>query len=242
MWECNSTRKCGWKRRLFILSLLCGLILLPAVHSLAQIRMAPPRCTTAQQCLARGIFYYNNDDINDNASEHFKRVISRFSTSSKELEQARYYLASYYQRKYYIQKHRLRGGDRKVLELAAAKYGEFINSYRAGSSQWLADAFFNQALAYLQLGDSKRAYDEMYNMREAKKRDGSVYIYEVVWSPRPEDVVDSYLPTEYLANFGLGVVYGNPSGQQQANVPDSFEQKVLAIRRWCQSQKSKSYK
>jgi hypothetical protein len=186
------------------------------------------------------MFYYNNDDINDNASLHFNLVISRFQRSSKELEQARYYLASYYQRKYYIQKHRLGGGDRKVLELAAAKYGEFINAYKTGSSQLLADAFFNQSLAYLQLGAGKRAYDELYNMREVKGRDGSVYIYEVVWSPRPEDVVDSYVPTEYLANFAMGLVH--PSGPEQAGVPKSFEQKILAIRRWCQSQKSKSYR
>ncbi len=242
MWQCSTNRKCVWKRRPFVLCLLGGLILLSAEHSRAQRRPAPAKCATAQQCLARGMFYYNNDDINDNASRHFNLVISRFQRSSKELEQARYYLASYYQRKYYIQKHRLGEGDRKVLELAAAKYGEFINAYKTGSSQLLAEAFFNQALAYLQLGDSKRAYDEMYNMREVKGRDGSVYIYEVVWSPRPEDVVDSYVPTEYLANFAIGLVYGNPSGQRQAGVPDSFEQKVLAIRRWCQSQKSKSYK
>jgi hypothetical protein len=188
------------------------------------------------------MFYYNNDDINDNASLHFNLVISRFQRSSKELEEARYYLASYYQRKFYIQKHRLGGGDKKILELAAQKYGEFINAYRTGSSQLLAEAFFNQALAYLQLGDNKRAYDEMYNMREVKSRDGSVYIYEVVWSPRPEDVVDSYLPTESLGNFGMGIVSGSPSGPYQTGVPTSFEQKVLAIRRWCQSQKSRSYK
>lgn len=241
MWECYSNRKCNWKHRIFILSLLGGLILLPAVHCRA---MPPPpqKCVSAQQCLARGMFYYNNDDINDNASQHFNLVISRFSRSSKELEQARYYLASYYQRKYYIQKHRLRRDDRKVLELAATKYGEFINNYKSGSSQLLADAFFNQALAYLQLGDSKRAYDEMYNMREVRSRDGSVYIYEVVWSPRPEDVVDTYLPTESLGNFGMGLVRSNASSAQQVGVPDSFEQKVLVLRRWCQSQKSKSYK
>ena len=241
MWECNSNRKCAWKRRPFIL-LLSGLILLPAVHPQALMTPPPPRCANAQQCLARGMFYYNNDDINDNASQHFNLIISRFSRSSKELAQARYYLASYYQRKYYIQKHRLRKDDRRVLELAAAKYGEFVNNYKAGSSQWLADAFFNQALAYLQLGDSKRAYDEMYNMREAKGRDGSVYIYEIVWSPRPEDVVDSYVPTESLGNFGMGLVSGKPYGPQQVGVPDSFEQKVLVLRRWCQSQKSRSYK
>lgn len=240
MWERNSNRKCAWKRRRFVLSLLAGFILLSAVHSRAVMTAPVPRCASAQQCLAKGMFYYNNDDINDNASQHFNLVISRFSRSSKEVEQARYYLASYYQRKYYIQKHRLRRDDSKVLELAAAKYGEFINNYKNGS-QFLADAFFNQALAYLQLGDSKRAYDEMYNMREVRGRDGSVYIYEVVWSPRPEDVVDSYLPTESLGNFGMGLVSGNNS-VQQSGVPSSFEQKVLVLRRWCQSQKSKSYK
>jgi len=241
MWECSANRKWAQNRRHFILALLSGLILLSAEQSQAQKRPASPKCATAPQCLAKGMFYYNNDDINDNASQHFNLVISRYQRSSKELEQARYYLASYYQRKYYIQKYRLGQGDRKVLELSAVKYGEFINAYRNGSSQLLAEAFFNQALAYLQLGDSKRAYDEMYNMREAKGRDGSVYIYEVVWSPRPEDVVDSYVPTEYLGSFAMGLVSGNTS-TQQVGVPNSFEQNVLAIRRWCQSQKSRSYK
>ena len=78
-------------------------------------------------------------------------------------------------------------------------------------------------------------------MRDANGRDGSVYIYEIVWSPKPEDVVDNYVPTKSLADFTLGVLSGQ-AYQNQGGVPlNSFEQKVAAIKRWCQSRKSKSY-
>ena len=190
------------------------------------------KCSTAEQCLSLGLFYYNNDDISDKASQQFKLVMTRYPRSAKQVETAQYYLASYYQRKYYIQVQRLgvgKGGS-AVLKLAAAEYRNYTDQYyKSGSSQWLADAFFNLALVYLQMGDTTSAYNELSKMRDAEWRDQSVYVYEVVWSLRPEDVVNGSLSTSSLANFALG-------GLKHY---DSFDQTVSLIKGWCQGNKQK---
>ncbi len=188
------------------------------------------KCATPDQCLSLGLFYYNNDDISDKASQQFKLVITKYPRSTKQVETAQYYLASYYQRKYYIKAQRLRKGDSALLKLAAAEYRNYTNRYyKGGSSQWLADAFFNLALVYLQMGDTTSAYNELSKMRDAAWRDGSVYVYEVVWSLRPEDVVNGNLSTLSLANFALGVL--------KDNYP--FDQTVSLIKEWCQGSKQR---
>ena len=198
-------------------------------------------CTTAEQCLSLGMFYYNNDDITDKASQQFKQVITRFPKATSQVESAQYFLGSYYQRKYYIQSQRQGKGDRSMLDLATKEYRKYTDQYyKNGSSQWLADAFFNMGLAYLQLGDGGNAYNELSKMRDAAWRDRSVYIYEVIWSPLSGDVVDGFFPTESLADVALGRTYSQ-TGQQQANPGgDLFTQRVAVIKRWCQSQKSKA--
>ena len=187
-------------------------------------------CATADQCLSLGLFYYNNDDISDKARQQFKLVMTKYPRSTKQVETAQYYLASYYQRKYYIQVQRLRKRDSALLESAAAEYRNYTDRYyKSGSSEWLADAFFNLALVYLQMGETTSAYNELSKMRDASWRDGSVYVYEVVWSLRPEDVVNGNLSTVSLANFALGVLKDN----------DAFDQTVLLIKGWCQGNKQK---
>lgn len=199
-----------------------------------------PRCTTAAQCLSLGVYYYNNDDITDKAVRQFNLVMARYA-GTKPAEQAQYFLASYYQRKYYIQLRRQGRDDRRLLELAANEYRRYTDRYyQTGSGQWLADAFFNLGLVYLQMKDSGSAGNELSKMRDASGRDGSVYVYEIIWSPSPEDVIDSYVAAKPLADFALSTLYGKNS-MQQKNVGggDSFDQKVLMLRKWCQLQRSR---
>src|SRR5258706_14136251 len=93
----------GVKRQLVIVPFLLALFLLAtAGQATAQT------CATADQCLSLGLFYYNNDDISDKASQQFKLVMTKYTRSTKQVETAQYYLASYYQRKYYIQAQRFR--------------------------------------------------------------------------------------------------------------------------------------
>ena len=223
---------------------LCFLLFIFSCFGLGSVYVVTaqpiPRCTTAEQCLSLGVYYYNNDDITDKAVKQFNLVMTKYA-GSKQAEMAQYFLASYYQRKYYIQLRRQRKDDRKLLELAANEYKKYTDRYyRNGSGQWLADAFFNLGLVYLQVNDSGRAGNELSKMRDASGRDGSVYVYEIVWSPSPEDVIDSYVAAKPLADLALAILSGKSSMQQRnAGGGDSFDQKVSMLRKWCQLQKSK---
>jgi hypothetical protein len=224
---------------------LCFLLLILSCSGLGSaytLGKIVPRCTTADQCLSLGIYYYNNDDISDQAARQFNLVMTKYA-GSKQAEQAQYFLASYYQRKYYIQLRRQRKDERKLLQLAAIEYKKYTDRYyQNGSGQWLADAFFNLGLVYLQVNDPNSAGNELSKMRDASGRDGSVYLYEIVWSPSPDDVIDSYVAARPLANFALSILSGKISVQQiQRSVGggDSFDQKVLMLKKWCQLQKSR---
>jgi hypothetical protein len=224
--------------RLWFLLLIFSLSGLCSAHTLTGTQV--PRCTTAERCLSLGIYYYNNDDISDQAVRQFNLVMSRYARSP-QAEQAQYFLASYYQRKYYIQLRRQQRNDRRLLQLAANEYKKYTDRYyRNGSGQWLADAFFNLGIVYLQVNDPGSAGNELSKMRDASGRDGSVYLYEIIWSPSPDDVIDSYVAARPLANFALSILYGKNSVQQRnAGDSNSFDQKVLMLRKWCQSQKSR---
>jgi hypothetical protein len=223
--------------KLWFLLLIFSYSGLGSAHTLSTI---VPRCKTADQCLSLGIYYYNNDDISDQAVKQFNLVMTKYA-GSKQAEQAQYFLASYYQRKYYIQLRRQRRDERKLLQLAANEYKKYTDRYyQNGSGQWLADAFFNLGLVYLQVNDPNSAGNELSKMREASGRDGSVYLYEIIWSPSPDDVIDSYVAAKPLANFALSILYGKSSMQQRSpGGGDSFDQKVLMLRKWCQLQKSR---
>lgn len=211
--------------------------LLPARSVTAQ---SIPRCTSADQCLSLGIYYYNNEDLADRAARQFKLVMTKYATAGKQAEQAQYFLGSYYQRKYYIQLRRQRKDDRKSLALAASEFKKYTDRYyKTGSGQWLADAFFNLGLVYLQLSDTGSAANELSKMRDASWRDGSVYIYQTVWSPDTGDVIDSYVPSKTLAEFALSTLSGKAGAQQWLQPGDSFDQKVSMLTKWCQVQKSK---
>ena len=197
---------------------------------------AAQTCNSASKCLSLGLFYYNNDDTSDRAAKLFRTVTTTYRQSVKEAETAQYYLASYYQRKYYVQRERTRREDRTALQAALAEYLRYTDTYIEqksgrckGTCQWLADAFFNRALVFKQLGDTKNAGYELDKLRAFAKLDGSVYVYQIVWSPRYEDVVDGYLPAAALAQSAQGLLSSFPDA-------NAF---MAALKKWCQQNRSR---
>jgi hypothetical protein len=220
------------------IAIWCGCLLTMSVAAQARKRVSSaqqrqavvaPQCKGAGPCLSLGLFYFNNDDISDKAVGPFKTVITQFPKND-EAETAQYYLASYYQRKFYIQRERSRRDDPALLQQAQREFFTYIDRYsNAGSGKWLTDAHFNLALVFVQLRDQKGAANILDRMINAAPRDRQTYLYQVVWSPNPADVVDSYVDARALAEYTRSLVYaGQPC-----------EQIMPTIRKWCQSQKSK---
>ena len=189
---------------------------------------------TAQQALMKAHFYYNNDDIKDEAARQYRLVISQYR-GTKEAEIAQFYLGSYYHRKYYILKERYAKPDDSALKEAATAYQTYINNFsRAGNHTWLAESYFNLALIYLQRGEA-RVQDPLNELLKVASLDQTVYLYQVVWSRRPSSVVDYYIPTQALAQYTLALI--NPAAQSAA--PSNFETTVAKLTTWCQSQRSR---
>jgi hypothetical protein len=184
----------------------------------------------ADELLKKGYFYYNNDDITDKAATQFRAVMAKYPKSD-EAETAQYYLGSYFQRKYYVELTKYRRTDPNALKSAKDAYRAYTNKYyKSGNHQWLADAFFNLALVFLQQGDAKNAGYELNKMGGAASLDGSVYIYQVIYSQNKDDVLNSEFRTKALADYASSIV---------GNSNQSFAQKVAAIKQWCRNQGAK---
>jgi hypothetical protein len=182
------------------------------------------------QMLKLALFYYNNDDITDKAATQLRAVIAKYP-GANEAETAQYYLGSYFQRKYYIEMAKYRKEDKAALEAAKREYRIYTDRYyKSGTHQWLADAFFNLALVFMQQGDDKNPGYELSKMSGAAALDSLVYIYQVAYSQSTDDVIDNSFQTRSLAEYA-STVAGN-SGQ-------SFAQKVASIKQWCRSQGAK---
>jgi tetratricopeptide (TPR) repeat protein len=181
---------------------------------------------TPEQILKLGLFYYNNDDISDKAATQFRLLTQNKKYSkTKEAETAQYYLGSYYQRKYYLLKLKYLKEDKAALASAKREYQTYTDKYyKSGTHQWLADAFFNLALVYLQMGDARNAGFELNKMDGAAKLDNSVYIFQVIYSQNKTNVLDRYFPTAPLADYTSSLV---------KDPRQSFDQKIAAIREWC---------
>jgi hypothetical protein len=217
------------KRRasLFVVAhLLCCLLAGAGASAYGQGK----RARSADEILKLGFFYYNNDDISDEAANQFRAVIAQYPRST-EAETAQYYLGSYFQRKYYVEGTKFRRKDTQALEAAGREYRAYTDRYyKDGSHQWLADAFFNLALVYLQSGDAVNAGYELNKMSGAASPDDSVYIYQVIYSQSSDDVLDGSFSASRLAAYTSALV--NEGGR-------SFDQIAAAIRDWCREQRAK---
>src|SRR5204863_7862349 len=109
--------------------LLGALTCAPAAAQSQQQQQTTTSCNSASRCLSLGLFYYNNDDISDQAAKQFRKVLTTYKRSAAEAEKAQFYLASYYQRKYYIKLERTRKEDRAALQTAQAEYRNYTTRY-----------------------------------------------------------------------------------------------------------------
>ena len=184
--------------------------------------------TSPQAMLELALYYYNNDDTTGRAEESFKRLLTRYDVQIPQYEAAQYYLAAYYQRKFYLQSAKGEP-DWNALKQAAVEYRNYTDQfYKQGKHSWLSDAFFNLAIVNLQLGEPWKAVDELSKMRDAAEIDPTVYIYQVVWSPQSESVIDAYLPTTKLGDYTMSLVRRKDY---------EFERALVQIQKWCQSQR-----
>jgi hypothetical protein len=207
--------------------LLLSVSLQPAAAQQQKKQAVAGSCGSASKCLSLGLFYFNNDDISDKAAQQFRTVITGYPRSP-EAEKAQFYLGSYYHRKFYIQRQRYRRDDSKLLQLAQREYLGYIKKYSTqGTGEWLADAHFNAALTYIQLGTASGAKNILDRMASVTTRDPKVYVYQVVWSLNRSDVVDEYIEAGALANYAQTLL-GRPA-----------DQVVFELKKWCQSRKSR---
>jgi TolA-binding protein len=215
---------------LFAAALLTSLTL-PAAPATAQKGGGQRRAAagnTPEEIFSLGFFYYNNSDIrDDNAAKQFQRVIKNYP-KSEEAERAQFFLASYYQRKYYIRKERYGEPDPDALNAAENEYAKYIRDYpNGGPCQCLSDAYFHLALVHLQQGNHNAARHQLTRLSEEAGKDPAVYVYQVVWSSNSNDVIDSHFDAKSLAEH-TSRISGLP-----------FSDAVSLLKRWCRDQKSK---
>ena len=119
--------------------------------------------------------------------------------------------------------------DRTALLEAEGQYYDFIDKFsrQTNTIGLLSDAEFYLALVYLKQGKREYAIGWLNRMlAEAVNDDESVYIYKVVWSSKPGDIVDRNVEAKQLATFT----------RQTIEKGRDFDSVVLEIRRWCQRQ------
>ena len=209
------------------LCMIAGMVLLLPAVSLAQSLPAQTD-QLAQRQLDLALHYYNTDDLNKRAEELLKQVLKRYDGTA-ESESAQYYLAAYYQRRFYLCSIKQGDPDWSALKQGRDEYRTYTDKYyNRGTRQWLNESFFNLAMVYLQLGEPWNAVNELEKMKKAAEIDPGVYIYQIVWSPQSQDVIDSSLPAAKLADYALKVIHENGK---------DFDRAVLLIQRWCQGQR-----
>ena len=209
--------------------LLASLVVLANITAAAQKKSAAvSRAMTPEKFLSLGDFYFRNNDITDAADRYYRQAI-RTGPGSQTAGNAQYNRGSYWFRKYFVVKEQYSKQDRAALLEAEGQYYDFIDKFarQTNTIGLLSDAEFYLALVYLQQGKREYAIGWLNRMlAEAVKDDESVYVYRVVWSSKPGDIVDRSVSAKQLATYTRQVI------QKGAD----FESVVLEIRRWCQRQ------
>ncbi|HEX5834279.1 MAG TPA: hypothetical protein VFY34_10520 [Pyrinomonadaceae bacterium] len=182
----------------------------------------------ADKLLSLGDFYFRSNDISDAADRYYKQAI-RNSPGSQTAGYAQYNRGSYWFRKFYVIRERSSKDDRAALSEAEGQYYDFIDKFarQTNTLGLLSDAEFYLALVYLQQGKREYAIGWLNRMlAEAVKQDQSIYVYKVVWSSKPGDIVDRNVDAASLANYARRAI--QKGGDTEAV--------ILDIKRWCQKQ------
>lgn len=189
------------------------------------------QATNARDMLSLAHFYYNSNDTSDAAAKQYKLVIAKYP-NSPEAEAAQYYLGSYYHRKYYIRREKWQSEYRESLVKAEWEYKRYISKYsKTRTPQWLADASFNLALDFMEQGNFSSAIDQLQRIALFyAQKDSSIYVYQVVWSEDPKDVIDHSFDARELAAYTRSV-----AGIQQSG---GGEEAVFRyVKEWCRARK-----
>jgi hypothetical protein len=178
--------------------------------------------------LARGNLYYSSDDITDRAANEYRSVVRRYHPRTKEAEAAQYLLASYYHRKFYIVREKKHEKDDYALNVAEVEYNNYIRRYmNTGSREWLAECYFNLSLIWLEYGKRDKALEQLNKLRKLGNVDGTIYVYDVIWSPHSNDRVEGYYDQQMLVNITETLI------KTKASLPEVVQE----IRKWCRSQR-----
>ena len=209
---------------------LAFLIVLANTTAIAQKKSstAAAKALTPDKLLSLGDFYYRNNDITDAADRYYRQLI-RNAPGSQTAGHAQYNRGSYWFRKFFVVKEQYSKVDRAALSEAEGQYYDFIDKFAkpTNTTGLLADAEFYLALVYLHQGKRDYAIGWLNRMlAEAVDEDQSVYVYKVVWSSKPGEIVDRNVGAMQLATFARQTI-------QKGGDVDSV---VLEIRRWCQRQ------
>jgi hypothetical protein len=215
--------------------LICAVLYVTLVIScltqrlLAQKSKARPVVTTKQSrigaaaLLKQGTTYQAVDDISDRAADFYRLVLQKYP-DSPESERAQFYLASYYQKKFFILDQTNHVQDWSAFNEAESALYAYVGKYaRNGAGSYLGDAYHTLAIISLRRGYIDNARRQLAEMRNVASRDGSVYIYTLVWSRNAADVVDKNCNTAVLASGTL----------ENIRSPFDFDRFVRDLRTWC---------
>ena len=213
-------------RILVIAYLICSV----NTTAVSQKGAAPKQSSSlgADKLLSLGDFYFRSNDISDAADRYYKQAI-RNAPGSQTAGYAQYNRGSYWFRKFYVVKEQSSKEDRSALSEAEGQYYDFIDKFarQTNTIGLLSDAEFYLAMVYLQQGKREYAIGWLNRLvAEAVKQDQSVYVYKVVWSSKPGDIVDRNVDAAGLANYARRAI--QKGGDTEAV--------ILDIKRWCQKQ------
>ena len=188
------------------------------------------RAASPQQVLALGIYYYNNDDLSGRAEQSFRELLTSKYAGTEEAESAQYFLASYYQRKFYIQRAKWRRDDWDSLKQAVVEYRHYtdksmtIQEPQSGSPT----RFLTSRLFSMQLNDNGNAFRRAFQIKSAAVRDSTIYVYQIIFSPQSKDVIDAFLPATRLADMTLSLL---------SNRQSYFDARIALLTQWCRDRK-----
>lgn len=214
--------------------MLTFIVCLATVNVMAQAKSAaqqapmPSQGIETDKLLSLGDFYYRSNDVTDAADRYYRQAI-RSAPGSAASGFAQYNRGNYWFRKFYLVRELYSKEDYAALTEAEAHYYDFIDKFAKETNTvgLLSDAEFYLALVYLQQGKRDYAIGWLNRLLgEAVSADPSIYVYKVVWSSKPGDIVDRKVDAAKLATFA----------RQAIERSDNFESVVSEIKHWCKKQ------